>query len=74
MVTCGLLTNHRHGNHILMYEWPFIHKATHHEWNNSKIVSVSKVKSCLLLTITDMFSLFLIYELQWSWNLYRMLR
>ena len=23
MVTCGLLTNHRHGNHILMYEWVF---------------------------------------------------
>ena len=20
MVTCGLLTNHRHGNHVLMYE------------------------------------------------------
>ena len=20
MATCGLLTNHRHGNHVLMYE------------------------------------------------------
>ena len=20
MITCGLLTNHRHGNHVLMYE------------------------------------------------------
>ena len=24
MVTCGLLTNHRHGNHILMYDPDYI--------------------------------------------------
>ena len=25
MVTCGLLTNHRHGNHVLMYEQGIYH-------------------------------------------------